>query len=284
MTVTSMTRSAARGAWARARAILRAYLDDQCTQRAAAISYYAFLSLFPLAILTVAIFGVVVDSQDARDRVVDAILSAIPLRPDRGRAELRDILSQVTSGATGFGLFGVAGLLLSASGAMGALRQALNAAWDVEETRSPIRGKLLDLAMVIGAGAVILVSAALTVLLQVAGRIVGALPGAALLPVAGAAALGAATIAVLLRLMPNARVTWADAWPAALAAALTFEALKWTFSFYLRNVARYSAVYDSLAAVVAFLIFLYLASSLFLLAAEGAADRTRRRTSTCSRG
>ncbi|HEU4974836.1 MAG TPA: YihY/virulence factor BrkB family protein [Baekduia sp.] len=272
-------------AWRRARTDLRRgwagplfeFFDDGCLQRSAAISFYAFLSLFPLAILTVAVFGVVVSDDDARSRVIDAILSVVPLREDRGRRELRQVLEQVTSGAAGFGVFGVVGLVVSASGAMGAVRQGLNAVWDVEEGRSPVVGKLMDLGLVVVTGLTIVASVGVTVVIGVTSGLLAQVPGSTALPAAGATALGFVVVAGLYRLLPYQRVSWSDVWPGALVTAVAFEGLKWGFSVYLQHFARYSAVYDSLAAVTAFLIFLYVSAALLLLGGEVAARRTHQR-------
>lgn len=268
---------AARDLWRWASQPFFEFFDDGCLQRSAAISFYAFLSLFPLAILTVAVFGVVVSDADARSRVVDAILSVVPLRPDRGRHELRQVLQQVTSGAAGFGVLGVGGLVVSASGAMGSVRLGLNAVWDVEESRPLVLAKIMDLTLVVVTGLTILASVGVTVLLQLSAPVLERLPLSGVLPPAAALALGFVVVAGLYRAVPDQRVTWGDVWPGALIATLAFEGLKWGFSLYLQDFARYSAVYDSLAAVTAFLIFLYLCAVLLLFGGEVAARRTHRR-------
>ncbi|MBW3653482.1 MAG: YihY/virulence factor BrkB family protein, partial [Actinobacteria bacterium] len=118
------------------------FFEDGCPQRAAAISYYSLLSLFPLAIVLVAVFGLVADDAAARQQVIEFVLDNVPLREDRGRADLEELLNSVTAASGGFGIFGVAGLLFAASAVMGAVRHALNAAWEVADPRPPLQGKL----------------------------------------------------------------------------------------------------------------------------------------------
>ena len=256
------------------------FFDDGCPQRAAAISYYSLLSLFPLAILLVAIFGVVADDSAARERVIEFVLDNVPLREDRGRADLEELLSAVTGASGGFGIFGVAGLLFAASAVMGGVRHALNAAWEVSDPRPALQGKLIDLLLVLAAGVVIAMSLAMTLAVQFAASLgdpfgaPGALAHDAIL-LAGRLVPALVTFAVctaVFVLVPAHRNRWRDVWPGVLVAVLGFEAAKIGFSLYLQNAANYGAVYASLGGVVAFLVFVFVAANLLLLGAELASE------------
>jgi membrane protein len=240
------------------------FLADGCPKLAAAISYYALFSLFPLAIVAVALFGLFVGDDAAREEVVDAILDNVPLREDRN--ELRDVLETVTAGAGAGGALGLVGLIVSASAVMGAVRFAVNTVWDVEVHRPFLRGKALDLALVAGAGLVVAASLASTLAVQILGElgpVAGFLAGQA-----APAALAFAVFAALLRIVPQTRPTWRDVWPGALVAALLWAVLKAAFGWYLGNVADLGAVYASLGTVVAFLLFVWASANVFLLGAE----------------
>jgi membrane protein len=256
------------------------FFEDGCPQRAAAISYYSLLSLFPLMILIVAIFGVVADDSAARQRVIEFVLDNVPLREDRGRADLNELLSTVTTASGGFGIFGVAGLLVAASAVMGGVRHALNAAWEVSNPRPPLQGKLVDLLLVFATGVVIASSFAMTLVVQFAATLgdplgaPGALAHDAIL-LAGrlvpALLTGAVCTAVFV-LVPAHRNRLRDVWPGVLVAVLGFEAAKIGFSLYLHNAANYGAVYASLGGVIAFAVFVFVAANLLLLGAEVASE------------
>lgn len=258
------------------------FFDDGCPQRAAAISYYSLLSLFPLAIVLVAVFGIVVDDDAARLRVTDFVLDNVPLREDRGRADLAELLRSVTSASGGFGIFGVAGLLFAASAVMGAVRHALNAAWEVTQERPLLQGKLVDLLLVFSTGIVIATSFAMTLAVKYFASLgdpfgaPGALAHDAIL-LAGRlvpALLAFAVCAAVFALVPARRATAGlrDTWPGVLFAVLGFEAAKAGFSIYLDNAANYGAVYASLGGIIAFLVFVFVAANLFLLGAEIASE------------
>jgi membrane protein len=187
----------------------------------------------------------------------------------------------VTSSRSTFGFLGLLALFWTASGLMGAIRDGLNRVWDTE-SRPPIRGKLLDFALVLVVAVGLLVSMALSVGLRVAEASVadvaewltaGFVVFGFLLPVV----LTFATSAFLYRFVPAERTTFAQIWPGALVAALGFEAAKYGFAFYLANFDRYDAVYGSIGAVMATLFFMYLAANVFLFGAQIASEWPRAR-------
>ena len=248
------------------------FIADGCPKLAAAISYYALFALFPLVILLVGVAGLVLDDQAAREPIIDEVLDRVPLREDRGRADLEELLVTVTESAGAIGVVGAAGLMVSASGLMGAIRFALNSVWRVEDRRPPLRGKALDVLMVLLAGLVVGLSLGLSFVLQ-------ALPAGVAAARVVPLALAFGVFAALYRFIPNRPVTLSQVVPGALLAAAGYEAVKTGFAFYLSNLASIDAVYASLATVVAFLLFVWVTANVFLFGAEMAAgaDRTRAR-------
>ncbi len=272
------------GARAGGRLAVRAvseFFDDGCPQRAASISYYGLFSLFPLAILLVGIFGLVVQEQQARTQVIDFLLDNLPLRKGQGRQDLQQMLDDVTAGVSGFGIIGLLGLAFSASGLMGAIRQAFNAAWDIDDARPPVQGKLIDIALVFGLGALVAVSFAVSVAARFAASLSDSLQGIGFVGSVVSDLLQAGSVTstvlafvvfvVLFRVVPARPTKLADVWPGALLAAVGLEAAKLLFGLYLQQAADYNAVYASLGSVVAFMVFVFIASNVVLLGAEAAA-------------
>ncbi len=265
---------------ATARRAIAGFFADGAPQSAAAISYYALLSLFPLAILMVTAFSLIADDAVARARVIDLVLANLPLREEQGRREIEELLVSVTEESGGFGLAGALGLLFAASGVMGAVRKALNRAWDVEDARPLAQAKAIDVMLVLLLGAIIAASFALTLAARLtaslsaqleqwlgpAGSAVGRLV-LTLGPVVPALVAFVA-LAVLFSTVPAKETRLRDTWPGAATAALAFEGAKIAFAFYLENFASYAAVYASLAAVVAFMVFVFVSANVVLLGAE----------------
>jgi len=76
----------------------------------------------------------------------------------------------------------------------------------------------------------------------------------------------------MYRTMPRARVRWGDVWPGGLIAGLLFEAGQQLFAWYLANLAAHNLVYGSLGAIIAFVLWAYLAAQLLLLGAYATAE------------
>lgn len=256
------------------------FLDDGSSQSAAAISYYGLFSLFPLAILAVAAFSLVADDAAARSRIIQLVLNNVPLRQDRGRRELEQLLVSVTDQARGFGVTGLFGLVFAASGVMGAIRKALNRAWDVTDPRPIVQAKAIDILLVLGLGTIIAVSFAITLAARLTASLGSDLdellgPGGSLVPrlllqlgpvLPALVAFGA--FSLLFSVVPAYDTRFKDTWRGAAVAAVGFEAAKAGFAFYLANFANYGAIYASLAAIVAFLVFVFVTANVALFGAQ----------------
>jgi len=263
-----------------------AFFKHRCPQLAASISYYALLSVFPAAILMAVIFGQIISDDDARREVVDFLFDNLPVSEDQGRRDLEKVVDDVTGNPATLGIIGLAALLYSASALMGAVRNSLAIVWGSERERPPLRGKGLDILLVLGLGLLIALSLAATIVrgfavdlskdLGLTGRVLESALDASgfLIPFL----LSVITFAVVYRVVPHPRPRLRDVWPGILLAAVGYELAKRGFALYLENFGNYSAVYGSLGAVITFLVFIYIAAMVFLMGAEFAAlwPRVRR--------
>ena len=269
------------------RETVREFGDDQCPQLAAGISYYVLFSIFPLALLALAVSGLVLADESLREDLVNSLFDVLPLSEGEGRDDLTSAISGLTTGISIAGLVSIIGLMWSASGMMGALRRALNQAWDTDYKRAFLHGKLVDFVMVLSLGMLVGLSVGTTIFLQVARRVSDDLSDA-LGPLGSGATLSLelvalfvpmlisfATFMVLFKVVPSVRTRYRSIWPGALLAAVLFEAVKNGFAIYLREFGNYDAVYGSLGTVVAFLFFVYISANVMLLGAEMAAEWPR---------
>lgn len=248
------------------------------TRLAAAVAYYALLSIFPLAAVLVAIAGLAIDEETVRERVIDVVVQLLPLT-EAGDRELRRALVGAIESGGGLGIVSAAALLWTASGMAGAVRAGLNAVSGAEAPRPFLQGKAVDVLAVLTGGLALVASAALTVAIRVAGGAALAplgLPGAeALLGVLAPIALSALLIAAMLRWLPARRISWGGVWRGALAAAVALWLLATAFGLYVEGFGRYNILYGSLGAAAALLAFAYLAAIVVLVAAAAAVCWTR---------
>ena len=141
-----------------------------CTQHAAGIAYRVLFSLAPLAIVLVSVFGLVLQDDDVRERVVDRVIEALPVDA-AGREDVEDAIETIATPTSAAGLVSLLVFLWAASGMMAALRRGLAAAMGVPR-RTVARGKLVDLALVAGAAVLVLLSVGIGLVAKLAHEIV----------------------------------------------------------------------------------------------------------------
>ena len=260
---------------------VQAFGEDRCSHMAAAISYYALLSLFPLLILLVSLLGIFLRSSSLQKDLVNQVLDVLPLSQDKGADEVWQAVRAVASVSVPLSLVGLLGSAWSASAMFGAIRTSLNVAWDSKSRRSLIRQKLLDLAMVAGVGVFFLLSIGATALFRATqgarADLLGPLSNDSFffwraVSFAVPALLSLGAFAALYRFVPSAPVKMAGVWAGAATATVLFELAKNGFSYYLANFGHYDLVYGSLGAVVTFLVGLYLSAAVLLFGAEVASE------------
>jgi membrane protein len=247
------------------------------TQRAAALTYYALLSLFPALLVGVAILGAFGQQglvSDAADYLKTA--GAPPETVDAVAKALQSAQSQRSTAVTAL-VIGIATALYGASGAFGAVALALNQVWRVEEGRSFVKHKLNDLLWTV----VLMVLALITtVLLFLGGGLAGDVLGLIGLgdTVAGVwrvvrwpAALLVAMLmyAVVYYAAPNVEVRhWQYITPGAVLGVTAWLLVSAAFFVYVSNFSSYSATYGAFATVVILLVWLWLTSCVLLFGAE----------------
>jgi membrane protein len=263
------------------------FFDDNCTQMAAAISYYVLFSLFPLLIFLVGAMGLFLQDSKLQDEIISAVLDFIPSTDEEGRDDVTEAVRDVAGvGSGALGVFGLIGMAWSGSNMFGVIRRSLNEAYDLEFRRPFVQQKLLDLTMVVGLGFFFLASIGATAFLRTVREFsddMGFLGEAAqsagfawdtasfLIP------LGLSFVAFLVMywVVPATNVRPRDAWPGALVAAVLFEAGKVGFTIYLQNFGNYDVVFGSLGAVAAFLFWVFVSANILLFGAEVASEYPR---------
>ena len=251
------------------------YSRDNCSQQAAAITYYVLFSMAPLAIVVLTFLGFFLDSQEVRDNVVDWVLEVLPLRETDGRDSVIEIVETIQNLSATVALASLVLTLWVSLSVFASIRRALNNVWGIVEHRPWAQGKVVDLLQVGVVSAVLLGSVVLTAVIRAVREATdkfGPFGGtndlweipAAVLP----AILTFAAFAVLYRIVPAAHPRWRSILPGAAFATLLFEALKNSFAFYIANFNNFDVVYGSLAGLLIFLFYMFLASNILLIGAE----------------
>jgi membrane protein len=262
--------------WILAKSTYLSFARDNCSQLAAAISYYVLFSIVPLAILTVSVAGLILGGDSVRNSITNRILDAVPLSQTDGRSAVVEALDSVKRVSGPVAALGLLGTLWTASSVFASIRKSLNAVWGVDEHRPWAQAKLVDMAQVGVLGVILLASLVLTGVLRAVrqfsasqfGPLSNRNPLWEVPPIALPALLTLVTFVLLYRIVPASHPKWRDVIPGALLATLLFEVLKNSFAIYVTHFNNFDVVYGSLAGALLFLLYTFLASNILLAGGE----------------
>ncbi len=263
---------------------LREFTKDQCTDLAAALTYYAVLALFPALLALVSLLSIFGQGQKGTDALMGIVKDVAPSAANT----MQDVVTQLSaSHAGGLGLvIGLLGALWSASGYIGAFGRAMNRVYEIDEGRPfyKLRPTML-LVTVIAVILAALVALSLVITGPVAeavGSAVGA--GGTVVTVWNIAkwpvmlAVVIAVVAILYYATPNIKQPkfhWISL--GAVIAVIGWILASIGFGFYVANFASYNKTYGSLAGVIVFLLWLWITNLALLFGAEVNSETERGR-------
>jgi membrane protein len=268
-----------------AKRVVGEFSDDQCTDLAAALTYYAVLAMFPalLAILSlVGVFG-------QGPQTADAILSVVEdFAPQDSVNTLRPVVDSLANNqAAGFALIaGLLSALWAASGYIGAFSRAMNRIYEIEEGRPVWKLKPQQLLITLIA---VTLAALVAIMLVVSGplaRSIGDVIGLGGVAVTAwqiakwpvLVAMVVLIIAILYYATPNVKqpkFRWMSL--GAFIALLTWVVASIAFATYVGSFGNYNKTYGALAGVIVFLLWLWITNLALLFGAEVDAEIERGR-------
>jgi membrane protein len=260
------------------------FKEDNLTDSAAALTYYAVLSIFPALIALVSIVGLVGDPKTVTNSLTDIVSS---IGPASAAETFKGPVEQITSSRGSAGILlivGIASALWTASAYVGAFIRASNLIYEVEEGRSFL--KLRPLQMLVTLVLVLLLALVLVALVltgpvaEEVGSAVGLSSAAVTIwniakwPVLVVTVLF--MIALLYYASPNAKLPgfkWVT--PGSVLAIVVWFVASAAFALYVANFGSYNKTYGALGGVVVFLVWLWITNVAILLGAELNAERER---------
>jgi membrane protein len=274
-----------KGSWGKVlKGTLREFKDDELTDRAAALTYYGVLALFPALLALVSLLGIA--GKSVTDKVMENLQQ---FAPGAARTIITGAVEQLQGNAGVGSIMAIVGLVLaiwSASGYVAAFIRTSNAVYDMPEGRPvwkvlPVRLGVTVVLMVLA-----VISALIVVfsggLAQQAGTTLGI--GDTALTVWSIAKwpvlvlLVTVMIAILFWASPNAKVKgfrWVT--PGSFLALVIWMIASAGFAFYVANFASYNKTYGTMAGVIVFLVWLWITNLAILLGLEFDAETVRQR-------
>ncbi|MGB8658000.1 MAG: YihY/virulence factor BrkB family protein [Candidatus Zixiibacteriota bacterium] len=267
---------------------LHTFYRDNCSLMAAAISFYAVLSVIPLFLVFMSVSGFILhSSMKALEAVTHLLLKTFPT----STAAVFKILSDLIRRKTVFGLIGLAGLTWAASRIFSVVESSMNIVWKVKKGRAYWHSKFITLLLVPSTVLVMLSSLAFTALYALAKNVQIPLIGlnlsqahwisqrfAVLLPLV----LGVIMFYLTYKIIPNRKISRKAALIGAICASGMWELAKFLFDLYIKHYGNFQKMYGSFGTIVVMLFWVYYSSFILLIGAEIGSnyEETNRKLST----
>lgn len=248
------------------------FLEKNGHYLAAAISFYALFSLFPLILAMTSLSSFIIKSPEQEAQLAMDITQIIPVSAQFVGSTVQGVVlaKPIT------GIVGLLGLIWAATAVFSAIRKGVNSAWGIKRPRPFLHESVIDFVLAMGAGILFLVFVSFS-----------ATPGLFKeLPVLSyfnssfatgfwderisRAIQGVASFSIFLmlyRFLPNTKVEFRDVWWGALGSAFAFELTKAAFVWYVEASSVYNVVYGAVGAVIALLTWGYVSAIIFLFGA-----------------
>ena len=253
--------------------------DSDGLTHAASIAYYALLSMFPMMLLALTILSEMTADTADRDAVVRFVLQYFP----RQFSFISGQLDAFQTSPVTFGFWGIVALIWASLGVFNAITSAVNHAWAVEKRRSFLMHRLVGFLMMVSAGLILMLGMAMASLARIAESQIGEamvrspwidnLSGAVASYLA--TALQIVCVALVLYFIPNTKVRFRDVWPGAILVGGLWRIAFQLFAWYAADLATWNVVHGSIAAVVVFMLWIYVTAVILIYGVEMTASYAR---------
>ena len=245
---------------------------------AAGIAYWGLFSLFPLSLAGISVLGYIYPNPEDQGSIIEGIVKLVPVSVDY----LADLIAEVTRARGTLGGLAIVGLLWTGTAVFSAVRKGINHTWHIGRPHFFLLERAIDLAMLLWVALLAFIQVAIATNLFGLASIPDADPGnygaggSVFWPVfkvlSELFALGITfgMFLLLYRYVPNTKVVWGDLWVGAAVGATLFQGVRIGFAWFLSNFGQFNLVYGSLGAVMAVLVWAYLAALAIMLGSQTA--------------
>ena len=269
----------ARSAWRFVRDVVSDFSSDDCPALAAAISYYTIFAMPPLLGLATLVASVFVDPEAVREIASEQVESVVGVE---SAAEIVDVVEGVTrpdfSGPTA--VFGLAAILLGATGGFVHLQSALNKAWRVapdpqgSNVRTFLMKRLISLAIMASIGLLLLTTLVLTTGLSAFEGLITRYAPAWLetstltaLDIGTSFVIVTSAFTLVFKYIPDAVIRWRDAAVGGAVTGVLFTIGKQAIGYYLGR-SDPATVYGAAGSLAVAMLWIYYSALILLLGAE----------------
>lgn len=263
------------------RGIVRLVSGNDLTH-AAAIAYYALLSLFPFLLLVISLLGSITADESDRLAVLTFVFRYFPTQFEFVDTQLEAFRRTRLQ----LGVAGGLALIWASLGVFGAITNAVNEAWGVERQRSFLKHRLVSFLMLVASGGVLMAALVAVSAVEVAeaswfgvmlARFEWLLTLQSLAFRYSATILLIVAVGLLYYYIPNAKTRFRDVWVGAILTGVLWRIALAGFTWYIGRGGQLNLIHGSIATVVVFLLWVYVSSVILMYGVEFTAAYARMR-------
>lgn len=248
-----------------------AFLKDECFYLAASISFFSIMSLVPLSLLVITLFGYLIgENQDIYQFTLSGLVNLFPSVTEGITAELRNIITYKGISVLMLFVYGFLSLQLFYS-----MEHAMNIIFKIHRKRHFLLSIFWSISIVTLVIIFLLLSFTVSSIagifkeysISFLGLEIGYKAGI-LLKYITPFILVFMTFTAIYVIIPKVKVSWRSAFAGALFVTIMWELAKHFFTWYVSHIIRFGTIYGSLTTFVLFLLWVFYSSCIFLLGAE----------------
>jgi membrane protein len=262
--------------WILVKAAASSWIDDYAQSMGAALAYYTMFSIAPLLLIVISIAGLLFGVDAARGEIVGELRGLMGPQGAQAVQSLLESVSRPAESVTAT-IIGAVLLLLGATTVFGELQNALDRIWraparDRGNIWTLLRARLLSFGMILGIGFLLMVSLVASAALAALSRLWGPLFAnwavlASVINLAVSFLFTTIVFAMIFKIMPRAKVAWADVWIGAVVTALLFTIGKYLIGLYI-GTSGVTSGFGAAGSLVVVLVWVYYSAQIFLMGAE----------------
>lgn len=264
------------GPWNIVRQTFAEGLEDNVPMLGAALAFYSLFSLAPALVIALALAGAVFGREAAEGRLTEELAAIVGRQVARGIQQLTDNAHTSSGGSYAVAMSAVL-LFIGATGAVVALKNALNVVWGVGGTNHNVwwglvRDRFLSFVLIVGGGLLLVSSVVLTSFLHgMSDRAFAALQvtfsSALLINLFVSMVVLTMFFAMVFRILPDVRLDWRDLWLGSVVTSVLFLIGRELIALYFGHIS-FVSTYGAAGSLVAVLMWIYYSAQILLFGAE----------------
>lgn len=236
------------------------FLKDECVYLAASISFFAILSLVPMGLLIVALFGYLMGENEALYQfILSGLVNLFPAVTKGITSELKNIITFKEISIVMLFVYGFISLQLFYSA-----ERAINIIFKIPKKRHI----LLSIFWSVFTITLVMIFLLLSFIISSVPAILKKYSLSILFKYIAPFVLALMIFTAIYVIIPKVKVSLGNAFKGALFVTILWELAKYFFTYYVKNVSHFGAIYGLLTTFILFLLWIYYSSCIFLLGAE----------------